>query len=138
MPRFRLSALLLALVLLGAAVPRAQAQETPPAVAAVVAAFARGDARALADAAAERLDVSLPGGTSVYSRAQARLIFARFFDETPARGFRLEHRMAAGGAYFATGRFVSTDGQFTVLLRFGARGAGWELREVHVEPHGLE
>ncbi len=129
---------LAALLLLSLRLPAAYAQETPAAVNAVVAAFARGDARALAAEAAERIDVSLPGGTSVYSRAQARLIFDRFFSTTPARGFRVEHRMRSDGAYFATGRYVSAEGQYTVLLRFGTRGEAWELREVHVEPHGLE
>jgi len=135
---FRSFASFLVLVVLAAAATPLRAQETPPAVSSVVAAFAQGNARALTDASADRLDVSLPGGASVYSRAQARLIFARFFDETSPRGFRVEHQMGSGAAYFVTGRYTSRDGAFTVLLRFGARGNTWELREVHVERHGLE
>lgn len=135
---FRSATSLLALVALTACVAPLRAQEAPTPVTAVVAAFGQGNARAVTDAAAERLDVSLPGGASVYSRAQARLIFSRFFDETPPRGFRVEHQMGTGGAYFVTGRYASREGSFTVLLRFGTRGRTWELREVHVEPHGLE
>lgn len=116
------------------------AQQTPVPVARVEAALTSGDARALGATVSDRVEVSLLGNSGVYSRAQATLVFGRFFARYPAeQPFRFDHRMSAGeGAVYASGFYRHADGWLTVMVRFAQRGPTWEVRDVRAEPGRLE
>lgn len=116
----------------------AAAQTTVSPFAAVASAMQRGDASALAQGFADRVLVSLDGDSRVYSREQARHVFARFFRDHPPERFVLDYpRETSGETLFASGRYVSDGETYTVrLLMAGA--ARRDLREVRIERGRLE
>lgn len=122
-----------------APVVAAQAQSAPPAVTTLERALASGNAEAAGRLFADRVELSLPGGSGVYSGAQATLVLGRFFDETPPQRFRFDHRMTAGGAVFASGRYDAEDGaSMTVQVRLVADGSTWTVRALRIDPARLE
>ena len=126
-------------VALAAPAAATQAQPTPAAVATLERAIGSGSAAAAGRLFADRVELSLPDGSGVYSGAQATLVLGRFFDETPPRRFRFDHRMTAGGAVFASGRYDTDDGtSMTVQVRLVADGSAWTVRALRIDPARLE
>lgn len=124
------ASLLLAILLLCTVSAQAQASRLTD----LEAALARGDVRSLSDYLADRVEVSLEGATSVYSRDQAAYVLRGFFEQYPPRSFRFEDVMEAGdGAVFASGRYEHARGRFSVMVRLGMTGRGLELRELRIE-----
>ncbi len=101
----------------------------------VEAAFAQGDAEALVLRSADRVEVTIEGMTTTYSRAQMRYVLAEFFEAHPPEAFAFEHHMGSGeGAAFASGRYRAPGRTFQVMARMGRREGTWELRELRIEP----
>ena len=98
-------------------------------------ALALGDARALFDGAAERVEVMLLGSSMLYSRTQAMYVLGSFFREYPPRRFVLQDSSRAGGHWFAAGRYwyEQVEPPLHVYLRLQEQAAHWELREIHIE-----
>ncbi|MBE2186382.1 MAG: DUF4783 domain-containing protein [Rhodothermales bacterium] len=120
------------------AIRPAVAQTTVSPFAAFSSAMQRGDADALAQGLADRVLVSLDGDSRVYSREQARHVFARFFRDHPADRFALDYPRETGGeALFASGRYVS-DGETYVVRVLMSGTARRTLREVRIERGRLE
>lgn len=100
----------------------------------VEAAIARGDAQALTDLCADRVDVTLDGATTTYSRAQVHYVLAGFFESNPPEAFAFEHRTNFGeGAAFASGRYRTPGRTLQVMARLSRRDGVWELRELRIE-----
>lgn len=97
-------------------------------------AFAAGDARAVLQHGARRVEVSLLGSRSQYSRSQAVYVLQKFFDEHPPRRFAWEDTTANGQNRFMTGRYWH--GAFRkplpVYVRLSKTGEGWTLQEVRI------
>ncbi len=136
-PSFARTAVLAVAVMAPVAV--LHAQTAPPVLPALERALAGGRAADLAPLLADRVEVSLPSGSGVYSRAQAPFVLERFFDESPPRRFRIDHRMAAGRAYFVSGRYDADDGtSMTVQVRLALDGDTWTVRTLRIDAARLE
>lgn len=116
---------------LAAADARAQGAEQ----ATLKEAFAAGDARAVLEPAAGRVEVGVFGSSSQYSRSQAIYVLQKFFDNHPPRRFAWESTSINGQSRFLTGRYwhESSSGPLSVYLRLSKSGGGWQLQEVRVE-----
>ena len=122
-----------------APVAAAMAQTAPPILPALERALAQGRAADLGRLLADRVEVSLPDGSGVYSRAQAPFVLDRFFGEHPAARFRIDHRMAAGSAYLVSGRYDAEDGtSMTVQVRLALDGETWTVRALRFDAARLE
>jgi hypothetical protein len=134
--------LILLLVGFGVTAARGQVpiQETPAAVPdsvahRVVTAFVEGDAETLLTPATDRVELSLFGARTFYSKAQAFYVLREFFDLHPPVDFQLSDVTAAENSCFVRGQFTHDEGQrpLQVYARFVAREAVWRLQEVRID-----
>ncbi len=99
-------------------------------------AFASGDAQALVQQAGNRVEVSLLGTTTLYSRSQAQYVLQEFFRQYPPRAFTLERVSTTEGSTFADGDYYyeHEERPLRVFLRLHpASGQRWEIREIRIE-----
>ncbi|NBC00797.1 MAG: DUF4783 domain-containing protein [Bacteroidetes bacterium] len=98
-------------------------------------AFARGDARALLAPATERIEMTLLGRSTHYSRSQAIYVMEEFFRDYPPEQFAVEDTSGAEGSWFMAYEYWSTRGQepMQVFIRVRTLDDSWEVREIRVE-----
>ncbi len=98
-------------------------------------AFKNGDADALLDEAADRVEIALLGGSKLYSRAQATYVMKDFFQRYPPEAFTPRNNTPDGSNWFATGlyRYKHTRQPLQVYLRLHLKDQQWQLREVRIE-----
>lgn len=97
-------------------------------------ALAQGDAQTLTQLSADRVDVTLDGTTTTYSRAQVHYVLAGFFQSNPPEGFAFDHRMDSGeGAAFASGRYRTAGRTYQIMARMSRKDGAWTLRELRIE-----
>jgi len=128
---------------LGAGVSTAAAQEAAPADSATTAPVARrvtaalesGDAESLLSPAAERVEISLFGARTFYSRDQAVYVLRDFFAKHPPRQFKVRDVAQTDRSYFVTGQYghAQADQALRVFVRLNVSGDVWALKEVRVE-----
>ncbi len=103
-------------------------------------AFASGNARALMEPASERVEISLFGTSTQYSRSQAAFVLRDFFDEHPPRGYAFENVSETEGSRYAAGHYWYKGGGGTplrVYVRLSQNGEEeWAIREIRVERRG--
>lgn len=122
---------LLALLLFTATPADAQEAERT----ALQEAFAAGDARAVMAHAAGRVEVSLFGSRSQYSRSQAMYVLQNFFEDHPPRRFSWRSMSANGRSRFLTGRYwhETAERPLPVYLRLSQGEGAWQLQEVRID-----
>lgn len=98
-------------------------------------ALLRGDAQALAETAGDRMEVSLFGSSTQYSRGQAQYVLRDFFQQYPPRRLSWVDMALEEGDRFATGRYWVEGSQqpLRVYIRLQASDSVWALRELRVE-----
>ena len=95
-------------------------------------ALQRGDAEAVLDEGADRLEIDLLGRRKLYSRAQAAYVLREFFRRYPPTAFVVEHESQAEGNWFAAGTMHVRQGErpLHVYVRLRVHGDGWVLQEL--------
>jgi len=88
-----------------------------------------------AAAAAERVELALPGRTKLYSRAQATYVLEDFFRQHPPERFTLGRTSKVAGSWIAAGVYWYRQGEdpFQVYLRLRQKDRRWVLREIRIE-----
>ena len=91
-----------------------------------------GDAEAVLDEAADRLEIDLIGRRKLYSRAQAAYVLREFFRRYPPTAFVFEHDSQAEGNWFAAGTLHVRrgEGPLHVYVRLREQDEGWVLHEL--------
>jgi hypothetical protein len=105
----------------------------------VTTAFRDGDARRLLSLAADRVEVSLFGTRTFYSRAQAYYVLRNFFDEYPPTNFALVDATGAGKSSFLRGRVDHSRGErpLRTYVRMVRHENGfWQVHEVRIDSGG--
>lgn len=135
----------LLVVTVGVTAARAQSRDTaraasprPPVVERVVGAFSEGSAERLLTPATDRVEVSLFGTRTVYSRSQASYVLRDFFDRYAPRRFVVDDVTETGPSYFVAGRYehAQSDQPLQVYVRLIKQSGGtWGLHEVQVDPN---
>lgn len=106
-----------------------------PAVHRVVNTFEEGAPEQLFTPAAERIDVSLLGSRSYYSRSQAFYVMRDYFRHHAPRAFAVNRTARADASLFVMGTYhhAQSDAPVHVMVRFDQHDTAWMLREVRVE-----
>lgn len=101
----------------------------------VETALEQGDVAALGRRSAERIELTLFGSASMYSRGQAMYVLAEFFREYPPIRASLSEPSRSGGNWFALGEYFFERGEqpLRVFVRLRNKAGRWELREVRIE-----
>jgi hypothetical protein len=77
-----------------------------------------GNAKELVKTFNTSVDMNLDGEVNTYSKAQAEFVLKDFFKKHPISDFSIAHTGSSkGGLQFAIGRYVSSQENYTVLLR---------------------
>ena len=97
-------------------------------------AFAAGDAQRVLATAAKRVEVSLLGSSSQYSRSQAIYVLQKFFKDHPPRRFRWRESSTEEQNRFLMGRYwhEASKQPLPVILRLSRAEEGWQLQEVRI------
>jgi hypothetical protein len=83
---------------------------------------------------ASRVEVSIQGTSSVYTRDQAAYVVGDFLRRHPAQSVEFVREMHAGeGIYYVTVAYQHTRGTSTLILQLSQRGNRWELRDLRIE-----
>jgi len=83
---------------------------------------------------ASRVEVSIQGTSSVYTRDQAAYVVGDFLRRHPAQSIEFVREMHAGeGIYYVTVAYQHTRGMSTLILQLSQRGNRWELRDLRIE-----
>jgi hypothetical protein len=93
-----------------------------------------GDAEALLANGSDRVEVSLFGTRTYYSRAQALYVLRDFFKKYGPRRFEADDVAEAGQMYFVTGRYwhLRAERPLRIYLRVSLQNESWRLHEVRV------
>jgi len=128
-----------ALVLLVGVAAFAQSRSPDDEVARVEAALQSGDAGAVLDGSASRVEVVLFGQGSTYRRAQAAHVLRDFFRRYPPERVAFTDRASSDDGRTAIGRYWTQDGGDPLRVRVLHRSAGdgWELASLRVERPSL-
>lgn len=111
----------------------AQDRTDPKGVTKIIArAIASGDSKTLSELSASQVEIDLGEGSSVYTRDQARYVFASFFDEHPPSEFSFSGVKVLNELGTARGRYVSIDPDqpWDAFIRLGKSDGKWRLREI--------
>lgn len=98
-------------------------------------AFSNGNEQALLAQAADRVEVSLFGTRTYYSRSQALYVMRDFFEKYAPRRFEAGEVAETGESYFVTGQYwhVRAETPLRVYLRVSVDGETWHLHEIRVQ-----
>lgn len=93
------------------------------------------DAATLFEDAASTLEVNLDGEGGFYSRGQATLIVAAWFDAHPPLDFRITRERRTPSAAFIEGTLTDQHAgeQHSWVIRYAVQNGIWRIREVVVE-----
>lgn len=93
------------------------------------------DAAALFEDAASTLEVTLDGEGGFYSRGQATLIVAAWFDAHPPSDFRITRERRTPSAAFIEGTLTDRHAgeRHDWVIRYAVQNGIWRIREVVVE-----
>jgi hypothetical protein len=89
----------------------------------IIAALRSGNAAQLAKYFDTRVDITLPGKTDNYSRAQAEMIMRDFFSINVVRSFQVKHTGDnKDGSKYCTGTLQTKNGNYRVTLFIKQKG----------------
>lgn len=129
----------LIILAVGGSPPRAGAQQAsdPEAEARerIEHAFQEGDAQRLLTPAAERVEISILGMQTFYSRAQALYVLQDFFKNYAPRKFAFEDVSRAEDDFFATAQYWygQAERPLQVYVRLVRREDEWVLQELRLD-----
>lgn len=114
----------------------ARAQSEESVLQDIETAFETGDAGALGRHVAERMELTLDGAASIYSRGQAVYVLAEFFREFPPVRTILDEPTHSGNDAFVLGQYhtIQENDPLRVFLRLKSNAGRWEVREIRIEP----
>jgi len=102
-------------------------------------AFSSGNEQALLEPAADRVEISLFGTRTYYSRSQALYVMRDFFEKYAPHRFEVGEVAETGQSYFVTGKYwhVRAETPLRVYVRVTEDrtedGQTWHLHEIRVQ-----
>ncbi len=98
-------------------------------------ACAEGDAEMLLAPAAERVEISLLGGSTLYSRSQALFVLQEFFEQYPPVRCEMRAARPTDEDRFVPGRcwYEGAEAPLRLYVQLEAEGGAWVLRSLRVE-----
>ncbi|MBL7965031.1 MAG: DUF4783 domain-containing protein [Flavobacteriales bacterium] len=100
----------------------------------VAQALRTGNARELAQQFIANVDLTVPGTSDIFSKAQAEQILRKFFDEHEPRELTLEHEgVSKMGDRYYIGRMKTTKGEFRVTFFLKRNGDVFQVKQLRIE-----
>jgi hypothetical protein len=100
----------------------------------VVLALKTGNARALAAHLMANVDLTLPGASDVYSKAQAEQLIKKFFDEHRPSDLSIEHEgVSKLGDRYYIGRLKTNAGEFRVTFFLKKAADVFQVKQLRIE-----
>ncbi|MEZ4699706.1 MAG: DUF4783 domain-containing protein [Rhodothermales bacterium] len=98
-------------------------------------AIQRGNAEALSPHLEPRVDVSIFGVQTLYSRAQTEYVMRAFFRDHPPEQFVIQRTVEEKGTWLATGRYWNRGDAhpYRVTLVFRERAGAVQVRSIRIE-----
>jgi hypothetical protein len=105
----------------------------------VVSSLGSGNASALAGQMVANVDMTLPGTSDYYSKAQAEQILRKFFDQHPAKNMSIEHEgNSQGGDSYYIGTLHTANGDFRVTFFLKKVGDAFQVKQLRIETNKAE
>ena len=100
----------------------------------VVRAMQTGNSAEVAKYFDDNVDLSMPGKSDNYSKAQAQAILKDFFSNNGAKGFVLKHKGDSPGGEFCSGTLQTNAGNFRTNIFMKIKGNNEVVREMQFQP----
>jgi hypothetical protein len=125
--------LLLALLLMGALVLPAAAQDKP--LEAIAAAIRSGNAASVSRYFGPSVDITINNSSSTYSRSQGEQVLRDFFSRHPVRDFMIDYagNSTSSDSRFSIGTLRTETCKFKVYLFLRPTENGYTLKELRIE-----
>jgi hypothetical protein len=100
----------------------------------VTLALKTGNAKALAGHFIANIDLTVPGNSDVYSKAQAEQILRKFFDEHVPNDLSIDHEGTSkmGDRYYI-GKLATGKGDYRVTFFLKKTGEGFQVKQLRIE-----
>lgn len=99
----------------------------------VIGAMRSGNTNELSKHMDANLDLSLPGKTETYSKAQAVIILKDFFNRNGVTGFEIKHKGDNKGNEYCIGMLQTKSGAFRTTVYMKAAGGKQVIKEIRIQ-----
>ncbi|MBC7425371.1 MAG: DUF4783 domain-containing protein [Bacteroidia bacterium] len=100
----------------------------------IAAAFKKGNADEVAAFFNSSIDLTVPTGTGVYSKEQAKMILSKFFTTNVPSSAKVIHKGTSGsGANYAVIELETSGGTYRVNVLMKQEGGTYMIRELKIE-----
>ncbi len=100
----------------------------------VVKALQAGNSYEVARYFDDNVELTIPGKSDNYSKAQAQVILKDFFSNSNVRGFELKHKGESPGGHFCSGTLQTGAGNFRTNVFMKIRNNNEVVREIQFQP----
>lgn len=107
--------------------------QTTAAMSGVQSGIRSGNANAVVRYAGARVDLTLQGNSSRYSKAQAEMILKDFFSRNAVKEFLIQQNGRAGNNYFSIGELSTANGKYRIYIAVVDNNGSDELHEIRIE-----
>ncbi len=92
-----------------------------------------GNAAEIAKSFDASVDLTLPGKTGTYARAQGQQVLADFFASNPSKGFTIVHQGDHGGNEYCIGTLATRNGNYRTTIYMKNKGGAQVVQEIRLE-----
>jgi hypothetical protein len=82
----------------------------------------------------DNVELTIPGKSDNYSKAQAQVILKDFFSNNSVKGFELKHKGESPGGHFCSGTLQTGGGNFRTNVFMKIRNNSEVVREIQFQP----
>jgi hypothetical protein len=100
----------------------------------VVRALQAGSSSDIARYFDDNVELTIPGKSDNYSKAQAQVILKDFFSNNSVKGFELKHKGESPGGHFCSGTLQTGGGNFRTNVFMKIRNNSEVVREIQFQP----
>lgn len=100
----------------------------------VIRALRGGNATELARYVDDNIEISLPGKSNSYSKAQAVMVLQDFFANNAVRNFEVKHKGDHSGSMFCIGSLTTRSGSYRTTVFMKSKNGRQLVREIRFQP----
>ncbi len=99
----------------------------------VVKALQSGNSAEVARYFDDNVDLTIPGKSDNFSKAQAQMVLRDFFNNNNVKGFELKHKGESPGGHFCSGTLQTVGGNFRTNVFMKMRNNGEVVHEIQFQ-----
>ena len=99
----------------------------------IITALKEGNAGQIAKYFDNTVEITLPGKSNNYPKAQGETVLKDFFNNSPVKSFEILHKGENSGSQFCIGTFVNSSGTYRVTIFMKQKADRQMIQEIRFE-----